>query len=733
MTIIVRLFQARLFRAGVLAGCCLFATSALAQKSPAGVSGSNDSFTLNLKDADITTLIATVSEVTGRNFVVDPRVKGNVTVLSNQSMTPAELYQTFLSVLDVHGYAAVPSGEVIKIIPQISAKQDGGFGGNGTHTDEDIVTKVIHVTNVPADQLVPILRPLVPQYGHLAAYAASNTLIISDREANVARLTKIVHRIDANGNKKTTIIHLQHASAKDVSEAIDKLQGNSKNVDYTVVPDERTNSVIISGNANDRARLRGVIADMDTKSDNSGGTQVFYLNYADAEELAPVLQAYATGQSYSSGSSRGSRRSISNNSSGFGNSNGFNSSGGSSGSSFGSSSNINRNSATSTAGISGKASKDGISVIAESAANALIVTAPATKMAGIKKVIKKLDIRRGQVLVEAIIAEVSLSRSRKLGVNLASLRNNGPTAASILDPNTLSSIKQLAANGTPLGLIQQGLNIGLGSISSGGTKFALLLNALSGDTDTNILSTPSLITRDNEEAEIKVGKQVPFVTGSYTNGGSLGGNGVNPFNTVQRKDVGLVLSFTPQISAGDTIQLSINQEISSIAAQTQQQSSVDLITNNRSINTAVEIQNGQILVLGGLIDDNVQVTRQAVPVLSRIPLLGALFRYNSTSKSKRNLLNFIRPTILRGDGEANYYSAQKYRYIRHLQQGQSKESIPLMGNRSRPQLPPMDKFEGGINSSEKFDNPDNDQQSGQGALPPSNGGKRRGDQFGPNQ
>lgn len=722
--------MSQLLRIGLFVGCCLIAGSALAEQSPSGISGSNDSFTLNLKDADITTLIATVSEVTGRNFVVDPRVKGKVTVLSNQSMTSAELYQTFLSVLEVHGFSAVPSGEVTKIIPQVNAKQDGGFGGQG-RTHESMVTKVLHVANVPADQLVPILRPLVPQYGHLAAYSASNTLIVSDREANVERLTKIVQRIDANGNKHVDRIHLEHGSAKDVAEAIGKIGGEGKDADYTAVPDERTNSVIISGNAHDRAKLRKIIAKMDTESDSSGNTQVFYLNYADAEDLAPVLQAYATGESYSSGSQRSSRRNISSDS---------NSSSFSSGSN--SSSSISRNRGTGgSSGISGD-SDNGISVIAESGANALIVTAPATKMTQIKHVISKLDIRRGQVLVEAIIAEVSLSRSRKLGINVGALNNDGPAAASILDSSSLNSVKQLAANGTPLSLIQQGLNVALGSISDGGTSFALLINALSGNTDTNILSTPSLITRDNEEAQIKVGKEVPFKTGSYTNSNSGGSAaGVNPFTTVERKDVGLKLGFTPQISAGDTIQLSIDQEISSIAAQTQQQSGVDLITNNRSIKTAVEIQNGQILVLGGLIDDNVQVSRQAVPVLSHIPLIGALFRYNSVSKDKRNLLNFIRPTILRGDGEANRYTREKYNYIRGLQTDQSNKDLPLMGNRKRPQLPSVDEFEGGTDASatdhskdtsaqqKRRQNADrNSVERANGEFLPSDGGKRRGDQ-----
>lgn len=687
------------------------------------VAGNDDSFTLNLKNADITTLIATVSEVTGRNFVVDPRVKGDVTVLSNQPMTPQELYQTFLSVLDVHGFAAVPSGEVTKIIPQINAKQDGGFGGSSAGTNEDIVTKVLHVDNVPADQLVPILRPLVPQYGHLAAYSASNSLVISDREANVGRLTNIVQRIDKNGTSSIESVHLENANASDVAEAINKLQGNGKNDSGgNVVPDERTNSVIISGSRRDRSKLRSIISNMDAKADNTGGTQVIYLNYADAETLAPVLQAYATGQSYSAGSQRSNRLS------GFGDSSGF---GSSNSSSFGNSSNnsqsnLRRSSSSGGSAQSISGSNDnGISVIAEAGANALIIHAPADKMGEIKKVISKLDIRRGQVLVEAIIAEIGLSRSRQLGVNIGALNDNGPAAASILDSTTLQSIPSLADSGTPLNLIQQGLNVALGDISDGGTSFALLVNALSGNSDTNVLSTPSLITRDNEEAQIKVGRKVPFQTGSYTNGNSSVSNGtVNPFTTIEREDVGLQLGFIPQISAGDTIQLTIDQEVSSIAPDSAQTGAVDLVTNNRSLRTAVEVKNGQILVLGGLIDNNVTINHQSVPVLGKIPILGALFRYNSVNKSKRNLLNFIRPTILRGDGEANYYTRKKYNYIRSLQEQQSRKRIPLMGNERRPQLPEMDDFSGGTNASASYNdvgNPDLGQ--------PSSSGKRRGDQF----
>ena len=690
----------------VLRRFCLLAFLLLAVSQGAAAqsasTGSGDAFTLNLKNADITTLIATVSEVTGRNFVVDPRVKGDVTVLSTEPMTPAELYETFLSVLEVHGFAAVPSGEITKIIPQINAKQDGGFGRSGGSTREDIVTRVISVSNVPADQLVPILRPLVPQYGHLAAYSASNTLIISDREANAQRIAEIVNKIDRNGLQDVETIRLQYASAPEVARVIDQLKagssGNAAAVNFSVIPDERTNSVIISGGRKERLRLRAIIADLDTATEQTGGTQVVYLDYADAESLAPVLQNFASGNGATASSA----------------SNPASASGSSA--------------ATRSAG---GASANGVTVIAEPASNALVVTAPADMMREIKQVINQLDIRRGQVLVEAIIAEVTLSRSRQLGVNVAVFEDGGPAAASILDSNTLNVVPSLALDGTPLELVQQGINLGIGSISDSGTSFAVLVNALSGNTNTNVLSTPSLITRDNEEAEIKVGQEVPFVTGNYTSGTTGGGatNGLtNPFQTIERKDVGLTLGFTPQISAGDTIQLTIDQEVSSIAQGSSQTGAVDLITNNRTLTTSVEVENGQILVLGGLIDDQVTETEQKVPVLGDIPILGALFTNRTVQKNKRNLLNFIRPTILRGGGEADYFTRKKYNYIRSLQEQQAETSIPLMGEEQRPQLPPIEDYDdrdsfsrdSGVSSNESSVR-DSERDSG--------GEKRRGDDF----
>lgn len=617
-------------------------SAAQQQRADAAVSRENgDAFTLNFKEADIKALIATVSEITGRNFVIDPRVKGNVTVLSKQPMSADELYETFLSVLEVHGFSAVPAGEVTKIVPQVNAKQDGGFGRDGL-TREDIVTRVIRVENVPADQLVPILRPLVPQYGHLAAYPASNSLIISDRGANVDRIADIVGRIDRQGSKEVEIVQLEHASAREVVRVIDQLKSEAgqpgKNV--TAIADVRTNSVLIAGDEAARPRLRAIVADLDTPRDAEGGTRVIYLDYADAEGLAGVLETFTGGKSAGGGEEAGP--------------------------------------------------KGPVRIIAEPDANALVVTAPADVMREIRDVVERLDIRRGQVLVEAIIAEVTIDRSRELGVDVAVFDRDRVAAASILDPDTLQAIPGLAGDGSPLGLIRRGLNIAGGELKEDGTSFAVLLRALSGDANTNVLSTPSLMTMDNEEAQIQVGQEVPFITGQFTNTGANQGV-TNPFQTVERRDVGLTLGITPQINAGDTIRLKIDQEVSSISEGAT--GAVDLITNNRTLKTSVEVEDGQILVLGGLIDDNVTESERKVPLLGDIPLLGALFTSHTVSKTKQNLLNFIRVKVLRGEGEASYYTRRKYEYLRDLQREQRETNIPLMGDEKRPMAPPIERHD----------------------------------------
>ena len=616
-----------------------------------------EDFTLNFQDADIGTLIATISELTGKNFVVDPRVKGNVTVLSATPMDADGVYATFQSILQVHGFAAVPSGDVVKIVPEVVAKQDGGSALTSPNGGPEIITQVIEVENVPAAQLVAILRPLVPQYGHLAAYTPSNMLIISDRAPNVRRLMDIIQRIDQDSDSEIEVIKLEHASAAEVARVVTNLSGATTGgsakkrgaadaSDISVVADERTNSILISGDKSDRLRVKTIIAHLDTPVEQDGGTQVVYLRYAKAESLAPILEGYAVeaqqqeGETLDKAANGGARNATSN---------------------------------TST----------GVRILPEPDINALVITAPPKTMRAIRSVIEQLDIRRAQVMVEAIIAEVSINKTSDLGVDWAIFDEDSVAAASLvsLEPAALAAA---VASGSAVGLLRSGINIGGGGTRKG-NDYAILLRALQGDSDTNILSTPSLVTLDNEEAEITVGQEVPFLTGSFSNTGGNTGS-VNPFQTIERKDVGLTLKITPQINEGETVQLKIDQETSSISPGAT--SNLDLITNKRTLTTSVLIENGDILVLGGLIDDQQTDSTQAVPILGKIPLLGALFRSKSTTKGKRNLMLFIRPVILRDSRAADYYTRQKYNYIRDKQLEQF-EKADYFNRKDRPVLPEM--------------------------------------------
>lgn len=614
--------------------------------------------TLNLKDADINTLIATVSEVTGKNFIVDPRVKGKVTVISSSPMDAAGVYETFLAVLQVQGFAAIPAGESIKIVPETNARQDGGSynsSGAGLAIDE-IVTHVYNIQNVSAAQLVPILRPLVPQWGHLAAYAPSNMLIISDRAANVLRLEKLIRQIDQSSDRDIELVHLKNAGAADMVRTLTALTQGDKNQDPSVKPaivlaDERSNSVMVGGDKADRQKMLDIIRQLDVEVGEGGATQVVYLNYGSAENLAPILEGYA--QQVNAEGKTG---------------------------------------AAAAAPTPSSSGSNGVKVLADKETNALIVTAPPKAMRLIRDVIAQLDVRRSQVLVDGIIAEVSADKSSQLGVDWAVYNGNKVAAAGILNPSTLTAVAnatQASSTAEALaGAVSQGINIGGGAISSGGTTFALLLKALKGDGNTNVLSQPSLTTLDNQEAEFSVGQEVPFLTGSYSNTGTSSTSGsVNPFQTIERKDVGLTLGITPQINQGNTIKLKLKLEISSLAANST--SAVDLVTNKRTLSNTVTVEDGQILVLGGLIDDSLNDSRSGVPFISDIPLLGSLFKYRSVQRTKRNLMVFIRPAIVRTQAEGDYYTRRKYDSARSAQINGTAGSIPLIGG-TRPVMPGWD-------------------------------------------
>lgn len=671
-----------------LALCCFCASQAVAEKNGAQVM-------LNLKEADIATLIATVSEVTGRNFVVDPHVKGKVTVVSSSPMDADAVYATFLSVLAVNGYAAVPSGAAIKIVPDANARSEGGgaTGRSGLAGDE-MVTRVFDIHNGSATQLVAILRPLVAQSGQLAAYASSNSLIVSDRAANVDRLQRLIEQMDRSGDRDTELVALENATADDVVKVLTGLMQQARQADPgatqpTVIADTRSNSVLIGGDRADREKLLGLIRRLDQPSRDGGDTQVVYLKYADAESLAPILtgNAQPAAKSTSSGGSSmfGSSSGSSSAASAFG------SSSKSSSSSTGTSGSASASNATV---YNGSGSNADLRVIADKDTNSLVITAPPKTLQQIRKVIAQLDIRRAQVLVEAVIAEVSASRSSDLGVDWLAYNPNAIAAAGILNSSTSSALSSAAtalsstssstiSTSTLAAAAASAIGTGgtalVGISTSNGSIYGALIKALVSDADTNILSMPSLVTLDNQEAKIEVGQSVPELTGSYSNTGTSSNGSVNPFQTVDREDIGLKLGITPTIGEGNTIRMKLEFENSTIASGTAGTS--DLITNKRTVSNTVSIEGGQILVIGGLIDDQLNDSVTRIPGLSSLPWIGGLFKSRSVSRTKRNLMIFLHPVILRERGESDYFTRRKYEDTRQAQIGAANGPAPTVGGR----------------------------------------------------
>jgi len=618
------------------------------------VSGQEPTITPNYRDADIRQIVEAVGEVTGKNFILDPRIQAKVTMLSSTPMSPDAFYEAFLSILEVNKYVAITTGDVIKIIPDASARQYSGLMSLDGAAREDIVTQVIQVRNVGAAQLVPILRPLIPQYGHLAAHPGSNMLIISDRAANVERMMRIIRRIDQSNDEDIEIVPLEHASATEVVRVLTALtqapRADGMPVTTNLVADARTNSILIGGDKSGRLRLRALVAHLDTPLEAGGDSRVRYLSFADAEELATKLQQHFSQQVAAEGAAP-----------------------------------------TANSGAN-------VSIWADAQTNALVVNAPPKMMRSLMRIVDKLDIRRAQVLVEAIIVEVIQDKTTQLGVTWAvdGSGSNNPIGVTNF-PSTGPGVVQLAGaigggdvgSVDPGSLIGEGLTLGIGRLSDSGISFAAILHALQGDANTNIISTPTIVTTDNEEASLNVGQEVPFVTGSFSNTGSVGG-AINPFQTIQREQIGVKLVITPQINAGNSLLLKISQEISSIAQAAT--GAVDLVTNERIIETTVIVEDGEILVLGGLLEDTLRESDQKVPILGSIPIIGNLFRSRKTDMVKTNLMVFIRAKILRDSVQTAFETNAKYNMIRDLQE-RNKKGVGLMPGAERPVLPPLEEYQ----------------------------------------
>jgi general secretion pathway protein D len=617
----------------------------------------NARITPNYKDADLGQIVEAVSELTCKNFVIDPRVRAQVTLISATPMNPQEFYETFLAVLQINGFVAVPAGKVYKIIPDATARQlpTNDLPSRVSGTSDEYVTQVIAVKNVSAAQLVPILRPLIPQNGHLAAVPAANMLIISDRAANVSRMLRIIARIDQSGDEQPEIIPLEHASAAEIVRVVNALtatqaaEGGGGGAPVRLVADDRTNSVLISGEKTQRLRLRTLIAHLDTPLEAGGDTQVRYLRYADAEKIATKLKEQigvvaaqtAPGQAAVAGAAANAERSV--------------------------------------------------TLWAEPETNALVITAPPKAMKSLMAIIDKLDIRRAQVQIEAIIVDITVDKTAELGVNwvIDGSKDNNAVGGFISPVGGVSivDLAKAAQNPGTATTVPLGTTLGVGRFMSTGVNFAAILRALRGDANTNIIATPNIVTMDNQEAQIKVAQEVPFITGQFTNTGAAGGS-INPFQTIQREEVGTILKVTPQINEGDSILLKIEQEASSIASTS---GAVDLITNKRTISTNVLIEDGGIIVLGGLIQDTVIQSDQRVPFLGKIPGLGYFFKTNKSQKTKTNLMVFVRPHILRDDVETAIDTNAKYEHIRRAEQEVEGGKVPLLYEK-QPVLPPIEEM-----------------------------------------
>ena len=624
-----------------------------------------DNVRLNFKGADIQAVITSVADITGKNFIVDPRVKGKVTIISSRAMNAREIYQVFLSVLDVHGYTAIPVGKVIKILPDADAKHSGvpAVDEDEKIVGDESVTQVIEVEHVAAAQLVPILRPLVPPQGHLAAYPQSNVLIISDRARNIGRLLKIIKRIDQPTSGEIEIVRLEYAAASDLVRVLTTLQqqeqkGQAPTERPTLVADERTNSILVGGDRSARLQLRAIISHLDTPAEVEGDTHVVYLKYANATDLVPVLTGVGDSTKNIAVKAEPGKAAPA---------------------------------PAAAARRSSGSNQPLFDIQADESANALVITAPPSIYRSLEAVIRQLDIRRAQVLVEAVIAEISSQRTSELGIQWIFDGSQGDKPVGVINfgNNPISALAAAIANnlGTITDPFGPGMTVGVGKFNSDTFNFAAVIRALEGDGETNVLSTPSLVTMDNEEAEIFIGQEVSIPSGSFTVSGSTA---TNPFTTFERVPVGIKLKVKPQINEGNTVRLNIEQNVDSFAAGTAGQG--DIVTNQRTITTTVVVDDGKVLVLGGLIKDDLLENSQKVPLLGDIPLLGALFRSKSVQKIKTNLLIFLRPVILRDENTAMALTNSKYKYIRDLQVEARKEGVPLLSGETTPMLQDMENY-----------------------------------------
>lgn len=578
--------------------------------------------TINLNQVDIKVLIKTVSDVTGKNFLFDPNIRGQVTIVSATPVGSDALYQTFLSALGVLGYVAIPDGNIVKIVAEDKARFEGSQS-SGLST-ASVTTKVFSLQRASAPTVANLLKAFSPQWAQVAP-GPNNTVIVSDRAGNVDRFERLIAQLDGSTDLDSEAVPLKSLSAAEAVRMVTQYLQQARTPDSppgtaSVMADERSNTLVVLGTSGERERLLKLLRQLDqpVKAERSN-TQIVFLKNAQADQILPALEAILQKYKMAAGG----------------------------------------------VPVPGAQSQPQPVVVANKPLNALVISATSDIAKELRSAIEQLDVRRAQVVVEVLIAEISRERSQELGVNWAVIDQNRIAAANVVSPSVLSALQSAVTTGSAAaaaGAVGLGLSIAGGRVNQNGTSLGVLLNALRGDGTTNILSSPSIVTLDNEEANVTVGQEVPFVTGSYAN--ANGGNApgaINPFQTIERKDVGLKLSVTPQINTGSTVLLKLKLEVSSLAAGAT--GAADLITNKRSLADTVMVEDGQVLVLGGLVDDSSTESTRGIPGLSAIPILGALFRSQASGGTKRNLMVFLAPHILRGSEQADYYTRRKYEQL----------------------------------------------------------------------
>lgn len=609
-----------------------FSLAAVSLYTPLQAQEKAKTWRMTVKGADIHEFVSEVAEITGKTFVIDPRLKGSVTVISDTPMDKDGVYALFLSVLRLHNFTAVPSGNVIRIQQNATGKQTPGAQGDlGAVAPEELVTRVVAAQNVDSAELVKILRPLIPQYGHIASVAQPNVVIISDHADNIIRLKKIIANIDVSDEEEVVMVPLKEAWVGTVVGILEKVapdqigRGAKGPQRIQIIANERNNSLVLRGKPRPIAEVLKIVDKLDQPATTSDATQVIRLRHADAVNVSNILTSIISGRQ--SGEEEGGSQET--------------------------------------------------TIQADETLNAIVVRADPGVMSEILDVIDKLDVRKEQVLIEAAIVELTISEGKSVGVEVAAADGSGesvplvttagvPAGANLsgaitsllgglidTETETIDIIGGLQATSQP--------TLAAAKVDTDGISFAAVITAIATNSDANLLSTPSILTLDNQEAHILVGQEVPFRTGSFT---TTGDGASNPFTTVQREDIGLELTVTPHVHDGTSVRLDVAQEISNlVTTAVGGEAFADVITSKRSIETTILAEDQQTIVLGGLIQDDIEVNRSKIPLLGDIPLLGNLFKARSRTRDRTNLLIFLRPTVLRSKEDAVAVTDRKYRDI----------------------------------------------------------------------